>query len=192
MGMYKHIKKLWKKPKENENYKKYLYNWRRQPSIIRVDKPTRLDRARNLGYRAKEGVIVVRVKVIRSGRKKKQQKAGRRSKRASRRKDLDINYRNVCERRASRRYKNCEVLNSYWVGKDKRHYYYEVILLDREHPVIKNDEHYSKIIKQKDRAKRGLTSAGKKSRGLRNKGVGAEKIRPSRSQTLKKKRRKKN
>lgn len=190
--MYKHIKKLWKKPKENENYKKYLYNWRRQPSIIRVDKPTRLDRARNLGYRAKEGVIVVRVKVIRSGRKKKQQKAGRRSKRASRRKDLDINYRNVCERRASRRYKNCEVLNSYWVGKDKRHYYYEVILLDREHPVIKNDEHYSKIIKQKDRAKRGLTSAGKKSRGLRNKGVGAEKIRPSRSQTLKKKRRKKN
>ncbi|MFW6024760.1 MAG: 50S ribosomal protein L15e [Candidatus Woesearchaeota archaeon] len=192
MGMYKYIKEAWKKPKSFQNYKKYLYVWRRQPSIVRVDKPTRLDRARKLGYRAKQGVVVARVKVIRGGRKRKKFTAGRRPKRYSRRKDLDLNYQNICERRASRKYDNCEVLNSYWVGKDKRHYYYEVILLDRDHPVIKNDDHYSKIIKQKDRAERGVTSSGKKSRGLRSKGVGAEKVRPSRSQTFKRKMRKKN
>ncbi len=35
------------------------------------------------------------------------------------------------------------------------------------------------IAKKKGRAFRGLTSAGRKSRGLRRKGKGAEKVRPS-------------
>ncbi|MHA1999018.1 MAG: 50S ribosomal protein L15e, partial [Promethearchaeota archaeon] len=59
--------------------------------------------------------------------------------------------------------------------------YYEVILVDPFHPVIIADKEINWICStvQKGRVYRGLTSAGKKARGLRNKGIGAEKVRPS-------------
>ncbi|MCK5341892.1 MAG: 50S ribosomal protein L15e, partial [Candidatus Heimdallarchaeota archaeon] len=49
------------------------------------------------------------------------------------------------------------------------------------HPVIKADPKINWICEKTNhrRVFRGLTSAGKKTRGLRNKGHGAEKIRPS-------------
>jgi large subunit ribosomal protein L15e len=62
-------------------------------------------------------------------------------------------------------------LNSYWIGKDGKHYYYEVILVDPTKPEIKNDKDIKWIAngKNRKRAERGLTSAGKKSRGLKSK-----------------------
>ena len=33
--------------------------WRRQNAMTRIDRPSRLLRARRLGYKAKEGIIVV-------------------------------------------------------------------------------------------------------------------------------------
>jgi ribosomal protein L15E len=88
----------------------------------------------------------------------------------------------IAEERAARKFPNLEVLNSYWVGEDGRHKWFEVILVDPNHPVIKADKDINWICEKqhKGRAFRGLTSAGKKVRGLRNKGRGAEKVRPSR------------
>ena len=37
--------------------------WRRQNAMLRIDRPSRLLRARRLGYKAKEGIIVVRMRV---------------------------------------------------------------------------------------------------------------------------------
>ncbi len=188
MGLYKYLRELWKKPKKNvEKYKEYLISWRREPSILRLEHPTRLDRARSLGYKAKQGVIVVRVRVLRGGRSKSKPSGGRRPKRASLRLDLNKNYKQIAEERASRKYPNMEVLNSYYLAEDGKHYWYEVILVDREHPSVKNDKQLSQIAKQKGRAFRGLTSAGRKSRGLRNKGIGAEKLRPSKNAVYKRK-----
>ena len=64
---------------------------------------------------------------------------------------------------------------------DGRYHYYEVILVDPAHPAIVNDPKINWISDPKNRRRsfRGLTSAGKQGRGLRNKGIGAEKIRPS-------------
>jgi large subunit ribosomal protein L15e len=92
-----------------------------------------------------------------------------------------MNYQEIAERRAVSKFVNCEVLNSYEVAKDGAHYWYEVILVDPNHPAIKADKHYAWLSQgaNKRRAFRGITSAGRKSRGLRNKGKGAEKIRPS-------------
>jgi large subunit ribosomal protein L15e len=75
-----------------------------------------------------------------------------------------------------------EVLNSYWVGSDGRHQYFEVILVDPHHPSVLADPSLSWIADpaNRGRAFRGLTSAGKKGRGLRARGKGAEKVRPSR------------
>jgi large subunit ribosomal protein L15e len=63
-------------------------------------------------------------------------------------------------------------------------------MVDPHHPVILSDPKISWIneVQHTGRVHRGLTSAGKKSRGLRNKGIGAEKARPSVSSHMHKKR----
>jgi len=179
MGLYKHVRELWKKPKKNlgKVQRQRLILWRKQPATIRIDKPTRIDRARSLGYKAKQGFIIIRQRVKRGGRMRPKPAGGRRPKRAGRKKVVKKNYQWIAEERAVKKYTNCEVLNSYYVGQDGKHYWYEVILIDRDHPNIKKDAHLRRITKQRGRVHRGLTSAGKKSRGLRRKGKGAEKIR---------------
>jgi len=91
-----------------------------------------------------------------------------------------MNYKWIAEQRANRKFKNLEVLNSYNIGKDGIHYFYEVILIDPKRPEIKSDKQLSWISKpsNKGRVFRGLTSAGKKSRGLRKKSR-EMKVRPS-------------
>jgi len=73
------------------------------------------------------------------------------------------------------------VLNSYWVGEDGSQKWFEVILVDPNHPAIENDDDLNWICDSAhtNRAFRGLTSAGKANRGLRTRGKGAEKVRPS-------------
>jgi len=159
-----------------------MIDWRKSEAIVKVDKPLRLDKARALGYKAKKGIIVVRVRVLRGGHKRSRPKKGRRSKRMTVRKSLKMNYREIAEQRAARKYMgNMEVLNSYWIGKDGEHYFYEVILVDRNAPEIKSDKQLSFITNpaNKVRAMRGLTSAGQKARGLRSSSVRAPKVRPS-------------
>jgi large subunit ribosomal protein L15e len=87
----------------------------------------------------------------------------------------------IAEERAARKFPNMEVLNSYWVGEDGRSKWFEVILVDPHSPCIKTDKDIGWITEKqhKRRALRSLTSAGKKVRSLRNKGTGAEKVRPS-------------
>jgi len=72
----------------------------------------------------------------------------------------------MAEERVSRHYPNLEILNSYWVGEDGTTRFYEVIMVDPQHPSIKNDKNINWICNQKRRVYRGLTSSGKKSRGL--------------------------
>ena len=188
MGIYKYIRDLHKNPKENlgEIWHSRLIQWRQEPSTIRIEHPTRLDKARSLGYKAKQGYILVRQRLPRGGRKKEKIRSGRRPKRMSHRLDLSSNYQQVAEQRAAKRYANCEVLNSYYVAKDGKHYWYEVILVDTSHPAILADSRISWIAsnKQHGRVFRGLTSAGRRSRGLRHKGKGAEKVRPSRNAVI--------
>jgi large subunit ribosomal protein L15e len=179
MGLYKHIRELWKSPSKTlkELNKARLLIWRRELRTTRIERPTRLDRARSLGYKAKQGVIVVRQRVLRGGRQKPQFKAGRRPKRYGRKKILNRNYQSVAEERASRVYKNCEVLGSYEVGKDGKYYWYEIIFADRNSPTVLSNKSLKQKVSRKAKAYRGLTSAGRKGRGLRNKGKGAEKVR---------------
>ena len=40
-----------------------LLTWRREQTVTRLERPTRLDRARAIGFRAKGGFVVVRVRV---------------------------------------------------------------------------------------------------------------------------------
>jgi large subunit ribosomal protein L15e len=189
MGIYKYIREKWKNPKENLGslWRDRLIKWRREPVTVRIEKPTRIDRARSLGYKAKPGFIIVRQRVLKGGRQKPKIRKGRRPKRMGRKKILAMNYQEIAERRVVKKYVNLEVLNSYLVAEDGVYKWYEVILVDKNHPVILADRNINWIAEKQHtrRVFRGLTSAGRKSRGLRRKGKGAEKLRPSRTANLK-------
>jgi large subunit ribosomal protein L15e len=178
-GMYHYLGKAWKKP-DVKTLRERMTLWRKEPRFVKVEKPLRLDRARALGYKAKKGFSIVRVRVLRGGHRRPRPNKGRRGKRLHTRKNLKMNYQWIAEQRVARKYRNLEVLNSYQVGKDGMHYFYEVILVDSSRPEIKNDKTISWIVKKENqnRAFRGLTSAGKKSRGLRKKSP-TLKVRPS-------------
>jgi large subunit ribosomal protein L15e len=166
-SMYNFIKNLWKKPRENLGnlFRERLMKWRRQPVIVRVEKPTRLDRARALGYKAKQGFIIVRARIRKGGRKRPKPARGRKPSKAGMAKFTPKkSLQRIAEEKVARKYPNLEVLNSYYVGEDGQHMWFEVILVDPHNPVIKSDPKINWICKQRGRVFRGLTSAGKKSR----------------------------
>ena len=182
---YSHIREAWQGDSNDMHAElqwQRTQEWRRQGAIERIERPTRLDKARSLGYKAKQGVVVARVSVRKGSARKVRFRKGRRSKRQgvnriTRRKNLQ----RIGEERASRKYRNLRVLNSYLAGEDGTQKWFEVILLDPEHPAIENDDDLNWICAdaQKGRAFRGLTSAGKEGRGLGQRGKGTEHTRPS-------------
>mgnify|MGYP003724842395 CR=1 FL=1 len=185
MGVMKHLGEVWKRPKANipaAHRRERMTSWRREPVFQRVERPTRLDAARRLGYKSKQGITVVRTRVRRGGLRKGKIHMKRKPSKAGIRKiTMAKSIQRIAEERVARKYPNLEVLNSYWVGEDGKHKFYEVILVDPSHPCIKVDPQLNFLgnSRHRGRVHRGKTSAGKRGRGLRNKGKGAEKLRPS-------------
>jgi large subunit ribosomal protein L15e len=142
--MYRHLQQAWKRPDKSyvkDLMRERVITWRRQPSIVRVEKPTRLDRARRLGYKAKKGFVVARVRVRRGGRRKSRPKMGRRQKRMGVAKITPAkSIKLIAEERAARKYPNLEVLSSYWVWEDGVSKWYEIIMVDPNSPSIKSDK----------------------------------------------------
>jgi large subunit ribosomal protein L15e len=184
-SMYSYISDAWDRP--DASYVKALnwerlITWRREKNFSRIERPTRLDRARALGYKAKQGIIVVRGRVRKGGLQKRFGYKGRRSKREGMVKiTMGKSLKRITEERSAKRYPNMEVLNSYWVGEDGKHVWYEVIMVDKHHPSIMADKNLNWLCDNanKGRVFRGKTSAGRKGRGLHWKGKGAESARPS-------------
>ena len=183
-SMYDHVRDQWKKP--DTSYKspqqQRLIQWRKEENFTRVEKPLRIDRARSLGYKAKPGYIVARARVRRGSLRKPTIKGGRKpSAKGITKITAGKSTQRIAEERTAKRYPNMEVLNSYWVGDDGKHHYYEVILVDPVHPSIMKDTKINWIanVSSKGRVLRGKTSAGRRGRGLMKKGRGAEKVRPS-------------
>lgn len=183
MALYKIIQNLWKNPKLHlgDLQRERLMEWRRDPVATKLEKPTNIAKARSLGYKAKKGIVVVRIRVKSGGRMRPQHKGGRRSKHARRKKVVGKNYQWIAEERAQKKFTNLEVLNSYQVMDDSIHKWYEVIMVDPYRPEIKADKNLQWITARKhtNRVLRGRTSAARKSRGMRGKGKGHEKARPS-------------
>jgi len=181
MGMYKYMKEsIISEYKERPaEYKQRLVEWNTAPTVARIAKPTNIARARELGYKAKEGIIVVRVKVGKGKHKRAQPGGGRKPSRSGRFFSGKKSAQSIAEEKAARKYSNFEVTNSYFIGSTGQRQFYEVILMNPSDRTIRNDRIQSQITKQKGRAYRGLTSSGKRHRGLRHKGIGAEKVRPS-------------
>ncbi len=153
--------------------------WRHGEAISAEERPLKAWRARELGWKDKPGFVAAIARVEKGNRKRRQTSGGRKPSKEYYYATLEKSKQSVAEERANRKFPNCEVLGSYWLWEDGMYKYFEVILVDPHNPHITADKEISWICEntQKGRAYRGLTSSGKKTRGLRNKGIGAEKAR---------------
>jgi len=166
-SMYQALAEQWKK---KELVKERLVGWRRQHTVEKIDRSTRLDRARALGYRAKQGYTLARVRVGKGGRRRRLY--GRRGRKPSKSGLVKFRPKSlqwIGEEKVQRKFANLVVLNSYFVGEDGTHKYFEVILVDPNHPSIINDPKINWICLPANRRRvfHGLTASGKRSRGLR-------------------------
>ncbi|KAI6212032.1 Ribosomal protein L15 [Aphelenchoides besseyi] len=174
MGAYKYMQEIWRK--KQSDVMRYLlrirtWHYRQLTRIHRCPRPTRPEKARRLGYKAKQGYVIYRVRVLRGGRKRpvtKGQTYGKPKTHGVNELKFARNLQSVAEERVGRRCSALRVLNSYWVGEDSVYKFFEVILIDPFHPAIRNNADTQWITKpvHKHRELRGLTSAGRKSRGI--------------------------
>ena len=138
MGAYKYIKETLENAykERSPEYRARIIRWRKEPTIVRVERPSNLIRARSLGYKAKQGIAVIRVKMGKGRRKRVSPHRGRKAKTNYSYDALDKSLRMVAEEKATRKHSNMEVLNSYWVGEDGQYRYFEVILAERGNPSL--------------------------------------------------------
>ena len=119
--------------------------WRKETAVTRIDKPTRLDRARRLGYKAKQGIVVIRMRVGVGGMRRQRPRGGRRPKHLGVvRIKADVSMKQVAENRILTRYPNMKLLGSYFLYKDGMHLWFEIILADPDHPRISKDKELRK------------------------------------------------
>merc|ERR1712137_263519 len=190
MGALKYVEELQKK--KQSDVMRFLMRVRcwelRQLKVIhRASRPSRPDKARRLGYKAKQGYVIYRCRVRRGGRKRPNARGivyGKPTHQGVNSLKYQRNHRSTAEARVGKRCGNLRVLNSYWVNSDSTYKYYEVILVDPHHTTIRNDPRINWICQpvHKHRENRGLTAAGKHHRGLLGKGHRAQRMRPSRKQ----------
>merc|ERR1712172_397528 len=132
--------------------------------VHRAPRPTRPDKARRLGYKAKQGYVIYRISMRRGGRKRPVAKGCPYGKPKTtgpvNQQKPERNLQSIAEERVGRRLKGLRVLNSYWVGQDSTYKYYEVIMIDIHHAAITRDPKINWMCSavQKHRELRGLTA----------------------------------
>jgi large subunit ribosomal protein L15e len=147
--MYSQISKTWQGilHEKSGNIRERAVELRKEPAMLRLERPTRLDRARAIGYKAKEGVVVVRARVSRGGMRKKRPTSGRRPKHMGVLKiKSDVSSQKVAERRVSERYPNMKLMGSYPIWEDGRFAWFECVLVDPVHPAIAKDYSYRRAL----------------------------------------------
>merc|ERR1711933_159633 len=174
MGAHKYLEELAKK--KQSDVMRFLLRVRcwelRQLNVIhRASRPSRPDKARRMGYKAKQGYVIYRIRVRRGGRKRPVPKGatyGKPKSHGVNQLKPTRNLQSVAEEKVGRKLGGLRVLNSYWVAQDSTYKYYEVILVDTFHKAIRRDPETNWICssKHKHREMRGKTSAGRKHRGL--------------------------
>jgi len=132
-------------------------------AVVKLDHPTNLVSAHQVGYKAKQGIFVARVRVRKGTGTHHRPKNKRRPKRQGQAKlSRRISTYAMAEQKASRHFDNAEALGAYKVAEDGKWHYYEVVLADRSASTITSDNELSYLAHgQQGRAERGKTSFGR-------------------------------
>lgn len=74
MGAYKYIQEIWRKKQSDVMLfllRLRCWEYRQLHVVHRCPRPSRPEKARRLGYKAKQGFVIYRIRVRRGGRKRK-------------------------------------------------------------------------------------------------------------------------
>ncbi|TPX30767.1 hypothetical protein SmJEL517_g05753 [Synchytrium microbalum] len=123
MGAYKYLEELYKK-KQSDVIRFLLrircWEYRQLNVIHRASRPSRPDKARRLGYKAKQGYVIYRIRVRRGGRKRpvpKGQVYGKPKGQGINQLKYQRSLKTTAEERVGRKCPNLRVLNSYWINQ---------------------------------------------------------------------------
>lgn len=142
MGLYALMNKFWReRPEELRSLlRERRILWRRQPSVVRVERPLRIDRARGIGYKAKQGFVVLRVRVRRGGFSRPRPNSGRRPKAIGAvLHKVNVTMLEEAINRARKKYPNLYPLGAYPLTYDSLYKWFEVIMVDPYHPAVRSD-----------------------------------------------------
>ncbi|XP_046408353.1 60S ribosomal protein L15-like [Ischnura elegans] len=175
MGVYEYMQELYRN--KRSDVMRFLLRTRclqyRQSSKMHpVPRLSRRGKARRLGYRAKQGFVIFRIGGRGVGRESAVPKGctcGKAKSHGVNQSNSNRNLQSIAEKRVGRRCGGLRALNSYWVALDSTYKYFEVILVDPSHKAIRRDTKFSWICNavHKHKELRGKTSAGRKTRGKR-------------------------
>ena len=188
MGAFTYLRELYTK-KQSDVLRFILrvrcWEYRQLPELVRLQHPTRPDKARKMGYKAKQGMVVYRIRVRKGSRRRvasKNRLYGKPRTHHIYKLTPKLNLQSIAENKAGKQLPSLRLINSYWINQDGAYKYYECIFADPMHPAIQHDAKLNWVCSsvQKRRDARGLTSAGRKHRALLGKGHGFRHVRPSR------------
>jgi len=141
--LYRYLTQTWQEiwKEQRKRLLARLVKWRREPAIVRLEKPIRIDRARRIGYKDKPGVVVLRVRLGRKAMRRSRPRAGRRQKAlGTKKRKVGLSYVKVAINRAKKRYPNLVVLGGYKLFEDGRYAFIELICVDPSAPQIRSDK----------------------------------------------------
>jgi large subunit ribosomal protein L15e len=98
---------------------------------------------RQIGEKAQEGVVVIRIRIGAGGMRRPRPVSGRRPKHLGvLRMKSDEPLQKVAERRVREKHTNLKLLGSYLLWVDGKHRWFECVMIDPIHPAIKKDYDY--------------------------------------------------
>ncbi|CAK6448332.1 unnamed protein product [Pipistrellus nathusii] len=145
MGAYKFIQELWRK-KQLDVIRFLLrvrcWQYHQLSALHRAPRPTRPDKACRLGYKAKQGYIIYRIRVRCGGHKRPVPKGatyGKPVHHGVNQLKFARSLQSVAEERDGHHCGALRVLNFYWVGEDSTYEFLEVSLIDPFHKAIRRN-----------------------------------------------------
>lgn len=132
MGSFKYIRDNERAIyRDRARKRELLLNAENGPIMRRVDGPTKLARAKMLGYHAKPGYAVVRIRVAKGSFRRPRPMHARRPSKTGIYFNLANNKQRVAELRAARAHSNMDIVGSYFLIENGQYKWFEVIMKAR-------------------------------------------------------------
>lgn len=132
MGAYKYMRKSFTSLYKARGLalRSRLAAWRSSFRVERVEKPTNVIRARQLGYKARKYFVIARVRVAKGKRTRPKYSLGRKPAKTVKYVSPAFDAAWRAEQKAAKKFRNLKVVGSYYVGEDGMHKYYEVVMFN--------------------------------------------------------------
>ena len=131
MGAFKYMRENEKKMLKDRSLRRQLLSEvRHVPMIVRVKRPTKLSKAKTIGYKAKPGFVVLRVRIGKGSFRRPRPVHARKPSKTGIYFNLKKSKQRIAEERALKVYKNMKLAGSYYLIEDGQYTWYEILLMD--------------------------------------------------------------